>query len=216
MLFAIDNPHIYRYIEEHISHLPGDEMLCEIERFTYWNTVNSRMLSGKIQARILQFFCNIKRPKKILEIGTFTGYSAIAMANVIDEDATIYSLDTNDEYLEIAKRFVDKANLSKKIKLVNSDVKPFVDNNPLLFDFIFIDGEKDEYIHYFETSLPYLAEDGIILADNTLWSGKILDDNATDKKTKHLREFNKMVSNDTRIKSFILPVRDGLTIIMKK
>ncbi len=217
MLFAIDDKIIEQYVETHTGYINGDEYLDEIERFTFWHTVNPRMISGKIQARLLQFMVMALNPSRVLEVGTFTGYSAVAMANVLKKGGKIFSFEVNPQYTEIAKSFFAKFGMSKRIILIEGDVRRMIDVFDIQeFDLIFIDGEKDEYVEYYETLLPYLSAGGLMVADNVLWSKKIFDTKANDKKTRHLRDFNEYVSKDDRVHNFILPVRDGLMLIKKK
>ncbi len=217
MLFAIDDKIIDKYVEGNTGYIAGDEYLDEIERFTFWNTVNPRMISGKIQARLLQFIVMALNPLRVLEVGTFTGYSAVAMANVIKEGAKIFSFEVNPQYADMANRFFSKFGMDGKITLIEGDVREKISlTGTKEFDLIFIDGEKDEYIEYYETLLPYLSAEGLMIADNVLWSKKIFDTKSNDKKTRHLRDFNEYISNDDRIYNFILPVRDGLMLIRKK
>ena len=215
MLFAIDDRVIDRYIEENMSHLPGDELLDEIEHYTFWHTVNPRMISGKIQARLLQYFVLITGAKKVLEIGTFTGYSAVAMANVLSESGVVVTFDVNEEYAEKAKTLLKGKPVENKIKIYTSDFDTVL-NKYGKFDLIFVDGEKDEYLTYFSKYFPYLSPSGVMIFDNVLWSKKIFENKANDKKTRHLLEFNKKMKENNEIINFILPVRDGLMIIMRK
>ena len=214
MLFAIDDRDIERYVEENMSHLPGDELLDEIERYTFWNTVNPRMISGKIQARLLQYFVLMNGAEKVLEIGTFTGYSAVAMANVLPDGGVVVSFDVNDEYAEKARTLLSGKAVKKKIKIYTSGFDNVLESYGK-FDLIFVDGEKDEYLTYFEKYFPYLAPSGIMIFDNVLWSKKIFDANAKDKKTVHLLKFNEEMKKNAEVINFILPVRDGLMLVMK-
>jgi caffeoyl-CoA O-methyltransferase len=214
MLFAIEDKEIDRYIEKNMSNLPGDNLLDEIERFTFWNTVNPRMISGKIQARILQYFVMMTRAKKILEIGTFTGYSAVAMANVLPDDGVVVSLEVNEEYVYKTNTFLSGNSVMNKIKIFTADFDRVLKDYEE-FDLIFVDGEKDEYLDYFEKYFPYLSSSGVMIFDNVLWSKKIFDKKAKDKKTVHLLTFNEAIKQNNEVINFILPVRDGLMIVMK-
>ena len=215
MLFAIDDRVIDKYIEENMSYISGDELLYEIERYTFWNTVNPRMISGKIQARLLQYFVMMTKAGKILEIGTFTGYSAVAMANVLPENGVVVSFDVNEEYAEKARTLLMGRNVEKKIKIYTSHFESVLESYGK-FDLIFVDGEKDEYLTYFEKYFSYLSSTGIMIFDNVLWSKKIFDSNAKDKNTLHLLKFNDEMKKNDEVINFILPIRDGLMIVMKK
>jgi len=217
MLFAIDDKAIDSYVSGNTSYIPGDEYLDDIERFTFWNTVNPRMISGKIQARILQFIVMATNPNLILEVGTFTGYSSVAMANVCKAGCKIFTFEVNVEYAKIANDFFKKFELQEKISLIEGDVREKIKELGVKsFDLIFVDGEKDEYLDYYEVLLPYLSDGGLMIIDNVLWNRKVLDTNSNDKKTSHLKNFNDYVKKDKRVYNFILPVRDGLMLIMKK
>ncbi len=205
-----------RYLEKHLS--PQDNLLDALEKETFLKTINPRMISGKTQVAFLSFLCRTIKPRTVLEIGTFTGYATIAMAKTLPESGKIYSIDHNPEWQEIAKKWIHKAGIDNKVELLLGEAQNLIPEIKTEFDMVFIDGEKDEYLDYYETVLPKVKSNGIILADNVLWNGKIFDETAKqkDKKTRHIITFNKAVQNDSRVTNFILPVRDGLMIIEKR
>ena len=205
-----------RYLEQQLS--PQDNLLDALEKETFLKTINPRMISGKTQAAFLSFICRMIKPKTVLEIGTFTGYATIAMAKALPENSKIYSIDHNPEWQEIAKKWAHKAGIDSKVELLLGEAQKLIPDIKAEFDMVFIDGEKDEYLDYYETVLPKVKPKGIILADNVLWNGKIFDKTAKqkDKKTRHIIAFNKAIQNDSRVTNFILPVRDGLMIIEKR
>jgi len=216
MLFAIDDRVIEEYVEKNLSYVKGDEYLEKIARHTFWNTVNPRMISGIIQARVLQFFVMMTKSKKILEIGTFTGYSAVAMANVLPEDGKIFSFEIDKELAGKAQSLISDTDVNEKIRIVTDDFDMILQKEGKeSFDLIFVDAEKDEYINYFNKYLPFLSPTGVMIFDNVLWSKKIFDPRSRDRKTKHILEFNDYVKNHKEVINFILPVRDGLMLIMR-
>ena len=210
---------VYTDVDEYIlNHIdPEDEILYELDRLTNLKAIHPRMLSGHLQGSILKMLCQIVRPKRILEIGTFTGYSAICMARGIESDAHIDTIEVNDEIAEIPLRFFDKCGLTSKITLHIGDALEII---PLLnykYDLVFMDGEKTEYLKYYDLIFDKISTGGIILADNVLWSGKVLEmPHRSDYSTIAIREFNHKIAADFRVEKVILPLRDGLTIIRKK
>ncbi len=204
-----------RYLEQHLK--PQDNLLDALEKETYLKTINPRMISGKIQAAFLSFLCRIIQPQAVLEIGTFTGYATIAMAKELPKNGKLYSIDHNAEWQDIAKKWLEKASVNDKVKLLFGKAQQLIPSISKAFDIVFIDGEKDEYLDYYEVIFPKVKKGGIIIADNVLWNGKIFDETATekDKKTRHILKFNQVIQADSRIRNFILPIRDGLMIIEK-
>ncbi len=196
---------------------PEPGLLAELARETHLRVIQPRMLSHWQQGLLLQMLAKLAGAKNILEVGTFTGYSALCLAEALPPDGELHSYDVDDEMLEIAQSFVDRSPRAKQIFL---HLQSALEGAPALgktFDFIFIDGDKREYPDYYRMALKLLSSRGVIVADNVLWSGKILDTPATgDRHTKALQEFNDMVSNDSAVEKIILPLRDGLTIIQKK
>jgi len=206
---------LFRYLEQHLT--PQDNLLNALEKETYLRTINPRMISGKIQAAFLSILCRIIQPEAVLEIGTFTGYATIAMAKELPENGKLYSIDYNAEWQDIAKKWIEKASVNDKVELLLGKAQQIIPSISKAFDLIFIDGEKDEYLDYYEVIFPKVKKGGIIIADNVLWNGKIFDERARekDKKTRHIVKFNDAIQADNRIRNFILPIRDGLMIIEK-
>lgn len=207
---------INRYSEEHSS----DEhpILQEITRQTHLRMINPRMISGKQQGLLLQMLCKLKRPQNILEIGTFTAYSTIAMALALDDDAKITTIERNDENEDIILEFVEKAGQSHKIDLIIGDALEVIPQLDIKWDLVFIDGDKREYNQYFDLIIDKVSPSGLIIADNVLWSGKVLIESEVEKdeQTAAVDAFNKKVSQDNRVDSLLLPFRDGLMILVKK
>lgn len=217
------------YIEQHSS--PESAVLQQITRSTHLEVINPRMLSGHVQGRVLSMISQMIRPKRILELGTFTGYSALCLAEGLTEDGRLVTLEHNDEMESSIRRNFALSPLGEKIELVIGDAKETLENFELRikdlelgsvndrgeqFDLVFIDADKKEYCDYLDLVLPLVREGGWILADNTLWDGHIVDSAYDkDKQTIGLRAFNDKVAQDERLEKVILPLRDGLTIIRK-
>ena len=209
------------YIEQHSS--PESQVLKQITRNTHLEVINPRMLSGHIQGRVLSMISQMIQPKKILELGTFTGYSALCLAEGLQADGKLVTIEHNDEMEEAIRRNLSLSPLGEKIELVIGDAKEFLRQlgdeakGEEAFDLVFIDADKKEYSEYLDLVLPLMRPGGWILADNTLWDGHIIDlAYDKDKQTVALREFNDKVAADERLEKVILPLRDGLTIIRVK
>ena len=203
------------YIEQHSS--AESAVLQQITRSTYLEVINPRMLSGHVQGRVLSMLSQMIQPKRILELGTFTGYSALCLAEGLTEDGELVTLEHNDEMEDAIRRNLGLSPLGEKVKLVIGDAKESLRMLDGKFDLAFIDADKKEYCDYLDLVLPLMRDGGWILADNTLWDGHIVDP-AYDKdnQTVALRAFNEKVAQDERLEKVILPLRDGLTIIRVK
>ena len=209
------NFEIEKYIAAHINE--ESETLKELYRYTHINVLRARMLSGHIQGQLLRMACRMIKPKNILEIGTFTGYSAISMAEGLSgDDAHIDTIEINDELQPVIEKFINKANLTDRITLHFGDAREIIPTINKKFDLVFIDGDKRQYPEYYNLVFPLVKPGGYIIADNILWNGKVLDPiTNNDDYTKGVVEFNKMVKNDDRVENVILPFRDGLLLIRK-
>jgi predicted O-methyltransferase YrrM len=205
---------IARFAAEFTS--PEDEVLYSLYRETNLTTVYPNMLSGHLQGRFLEMISHMIRPVRILEIGTFTGYSAICMARGLGQDGLMHTIDINDELAGVALKYFELAGLNDRIVMHTGDacaVIPTLDEN---FDLVFIDGDKEQYIAYYKALFPKVKKGGFILADNVLWGGKVLPGNVTgDKETKGIQEFNTFVKHDSRVEKMLLPFRDGIFILRK-
>lgn len=210
---------IAEYIESHSS--PENEALAQITHHTNVNVLNPHMLSGQVQGRVLAFLSKMIRPTHILELGTFTGYSALCLAEGLTDDGELITIEHNDELEDIIRQNLSLSPLGTKIRLVIADAKEWLSNfsksNPKpLFDIVFIDADKREYTKYFKLVFPLVRTGGWILADNTLWDGHIIDPNYDrDKQTLGLRDFNDFIAMHPNLEEVILPLRDGLTLIHK-
>ena len=205
-------------LEEYISvhSTPGNEVLESIVRDTHIHILNPHMLSGHVQGRVLSMISHMIRPNRILELGTFTGYSALCLAEGLSEDGELVTIEHNDELETTIRRNLAKSPLSSKIRLIIDDAKEYLSGEAGLFDLVFIDADKREYCAYLDLVYPLIPVGGFILADNTLWDGHIIDPAYDkDKQTLGLRAFNDRLAADERFEKVILPLRDGLTIIRK-
>ena len=190
-------------------------LLKELNRETHLKVLNPRMLSGAFQGRLISLISKLINPKKVLEIGTYTGYSALCIYEGLDEKGVIHTIDKNEELVDIQKKYFTKTgDVEKFIQHTGTalDIIPKINET---FDFIFLDADKENYINYFNCIIDKLNKNGVILADNVLWSGKVIDKKKQDETTKILRKFNDIVNNDCRVETILLPIRDGISIIRK-
>jgi caffeoyl-CoA O-methyltransferase len=208
------DPELEKYILEHID--PEDGLLYDLNRYTNVKVMHPRMLSGHLQGSILRMVSKMVRPRRILEIGTYTGYSAICLAQGMTHDGCLHTIEINDELIEIPLQYFQKAGLSDKIILHTGDAREIVPSMPEIFDLVFLDGEKSEYLDYYHLVFDKVRKGGFILADNVLWSGKILGEEASnDYFTKGIKQFNNFIASDRRVEKVILPIRDGLMVVCK-
>ena len=188
------------------------EILSQLSIETHQKILQPRMLSGHIQGRFLSFISKIKSPDKILEIGTYTGYSTICLAEGLSKNGKIDTIDKNEELIKIQNKYFEKSGYRNKIIQHTGDALDILKNLNEKYDIIFIDADKENYINYFNQVSNKLSKNGIIISDNVLWSGKVLDSNQMDEETSTLVQFNKIINDDKRFKSIILPIRDGISI----
>jgi predicted O-methyltransferase YrrM len=211
------------YIEQHSS--PESDVLQQITRSTHLEVINPRMSSGHVQGRVLSMISQMIQPQRILELGTFTGYSALCLAEGLTEDGQLLTIEHNDEMEDSIRRNLALSPIGEKVQLLIGDAKEELRRlgerqkakGAELFDLAFIDADKKEYCDYLDLVLPLMRPGGWILADNTLWDGHIIDPAYDkDKQTVSLRAFNDKVAQDPQLEKVILPLRDGLTIIRVK
>ena len=207
------NKDILEYSEKYSQQEP--EILQELNRETHLKILNPRMLSGFFQGRLLSIISKLIKPKKVLEIGTYTGYSAICIAEGMNKNGIIHTIDKNEELNTIQKKYFKKSGLENNIIQYNGFALDIIPKIKEKFDLIFIDADKENYINYFNLVIDKLNNNGVILADNVLWSGKVINSEDHDLTTNVLREFNKSVNNDNRVETILLPIRDGISIIRK-
>ena len=210
---------INKLAEQYANSYSGneDDILYKIWRESNLRTFYPNMVSGKVQGKFLQMLMYMLQPKNVLEIGTFTGYSAVAMALTMPESGKLITIDNNEEIESMAKGFFKEAGLENKIIMLMGDATEIVPGLKKQFDLVFIDADKEQYIDYYNAVLPKVRKGGFMLADNVLWGGKVMEKlTKTDKETKGIQEFNNMVNNDTRVEKVMLTIRDGIYLIRKK
>jgi predicted O-methyltransferase YrrM len=195
---------------------PTDDLLLEIEKFTLEEHANSNMLSGPVQGKMLELLSCMIRPKKILEVGTFTGYSALCLAKGLAPDGELHTIEISKEDAEISRQHFSKSLMSKKIILHEGNALDIIPALKHTWDLVFIDADKVNYINYYELTLPQLKKGGFMLVDNVLFHGEVLEKNITGKNPKAIHAFNKHISEDKRIQHVMLTVRDGVMLMQKK
>jgi predicted O-methyltransferase YrrM len=207
---------LLEYCEQSSS--PESDVLYELNRETHLKVLKSRMLSGHLQGKFLELLSLMLRPKLALEIGTFTGYSAICIAKGIQEGGKLYSLDNNEELMPMAESFIEKAGFLDKVNCVLGDAMTSIQTlSDKKWDFVFIDADKREYLSYYMEVIGQMNSGGVILVDNVLWSGKVIEPiKQNDTATLALVEFNEFVQKDERVENVVVPIRDGLNIIRVK
>lgn len=203
------------YCDRHTQ--DDSEVLQSLSRHTNVNVLRPRMLSGHLQGQLLSMLSSMIKPKKVLEIGTYTGYSAICLAKGIPQGGKLITVDCNEELEDLATSYFNKAGYGEVIKMVVGDaskVIPTLDND---FDLVFIDADKESYVDYYQQVFSKVNKSGYIIVDNVLWSGKVVEElKEGDKETKAILDFNALVQKDERVENILLPFRDGLMILQKK
>lgn len=199
------------YIEKHSAAEP--ELLQQLNKETYQKILQPRMLSGHFQGRVLSMLSKILNPKHILELGTYTGYATLCLAEGLQNDGTIDTIDINEELEDIQQKYFSKPTFKDQIIQHVGNALDIVPTLNKKFDLVFIDADKENYINYWNLIVPMMNKGGIILSDNVLWSGKVLEEvQKNDKSTPILLEYNKIVNEDSRVETVLLPIRDGLTV----
>lgn len=199
------------YIEKHSA--PEPELLQQLNKETYQKILQPRMLSGHFQGRVLSMLSKIINPKHILELGTYTGYATLCLAEGLKNDGTIDTIDINEELEDIQQKYFNTSAFKDQIIQHVGNALDIVPTLNKKFDLVFIDADKENYINYWNMIVPMMNKGGIILSDNVLWSGKVLEDvQKNDKSTPILLEYNKIVNEDPRVETVLLPIRDGLTV----
>jgi len=202
-----------RYLEAHST--SEDPVLAELTRHTYLKEVYPNMLSGRVLGGFLTLFSQLISPSRILEVGTYTGYSAICLAKGLKQGGKLTTLELNDELRQTALTFFEKAGVSQSIELINGDALQIIPGLPGLFDLVFLDADKENYPVYYEMIVQKVVKGGYILVDNVLWGGKVLVNGETDRSTTSIQKFNQLVTLDPRVENLLLPIRDGLMVIKK-
>ena len=202
-----------------LSHSDDEgDLLAALNRDANVNLLRPRMLSGHLQGRILEVFCRMLRPKRALEIGTYTAYATLCMAEGMEEGSLIHTIESNDEMEDFIQKYVSQSPHKDKIKVHYGDAMDIIPQLNETFDLVFIDANKRLYSEYYDLVFPMVRPGGLILADNTLWDGKVTEEHvpAADKQTLGILAFNDKIKADDRVEKVILPLRDGLTMIWKK
>ncbi|HUX94743.1 MAG TPA: O-methyltransferase [Bacteroidales bacterium] len=207
------NPKLEHYLKNHSS--SEDPVLEDLFRQTHIRFVNPNMASGHIQGKFLEFISRMIGPENILEIGTFTGYSAICLSKGLKPGGNLITIEINDELASFAHSYFVKAGVESKITQLTGDALEIIPGLTRQFELVFIDGDKREYVDYFRQIFEKVKPGGFIIADNTLWGNKVLENVTSDPQARGIIEFNEMIKNDNSVDKMILPLRDGLTIIYK-
>lgn len=202
------------YVEAHTS--PEDKLLQQISRDTHAYILMPRMLSGHLQGRLLAMLSHMIKPRAVLEIGTYTGYSALCMAEGLSPQGVLHTIDINEELEDRVRGYFDQSAWAGRIHYHIGNAVEVVPRLKQSWDLVFIDADKRNYGAYYNLVIDQMAQGAYLIADNVLWSGKVAQENATDKDTEALRVFNRMIQEDGRVENVLLPVRDGLMIIRKK
>ncbi len=202
---------IDQYAEEHSQAEP--QLLAALNRETHQKVLQTRMLSGHFQGRVLSMLSKLIRPQHILEIGTYTGYSALCLMEGIQENGSLHTIDKNEELYDLQRKYFDKSGWGTRMHQHVGKALEIIPQLEEKFDLVFIDADKRNYLNYFEIILPKMNKGGIILSDNVLWSGKVVEELKTgDKDTEVLLAYNKKLATDDRVETVLLPIRDGLTV----
>ena len=213
-MFNLISLELQDYCEEHTT--SEDAVLYELYRETNLKVLRPRMLSCKSQGTFLEFISRLLRPKRILELGTYTAYSTICLAKGLPEDGVIYTIEYEVELEDRIRKYLRKANIEAQTKLFMGDAMEIIPTLNEEWDLIFMDADKVNYLNYYKMLIPHLSKNGILLADNVLWSGKVTETvKPNDRETQAILTFNQYVQNDKRVKNMILPFRDGIMMVMR-
>ena len=207
------NKKLEQYINDHIT--AEDPVLEDLYRQTHIRFINPNMVSGHLQGKFLELISKMIRPKNILEIGTFTGYSAICLAKGLKKGGRLITIETNDELKSFSDTYFKRAGVDSKITQITGNALEIIPKLDEKFDLVFLDGDKREYIDYYKLIIDKVTPGGFILADNVLWGGQVLDKESTDLQARGIIDFNEMIRNENNIEVIIIPVRDGLMLIRK-
>lgn len=205
------SPILEQYIADHSE--PEPQLLQKLTRETHVKVVQPRMITGHFQGRVLSLLSKLIYPKRILEIGTYTGYSALCLAEGLQREGTLHTIDINEELHDMQRRYFEQSEYNDQIVQHTGDALEIIPKMNEVFDLVFIDAEKISYDHYFEAAIKKCRPGSVILSDNVLWSGKVVEPlNPKDKATKVLLDYNKKLRDDPRVETVLLPIRDGLTL----
>ena len=203
-----------RYLEDHTSYEP--EILRKLRMETYQKTTQPHMISGYQQGRLLSIISKMLNPKNVLEIGTFTGYATLSLAEGLAKDGKITTLDVNEDLAYLPRKYFQESEFSSQIDFKIQDAKEFLRNSEEIFDLVFIDADKENYAEYFRLIKPRTQSGSVVLFDNVLWYGKVLEENPKQKSTQIIKELNDLVAQDEDFDNLILPLRDGVNFLRRK
>ena len=212
--FEEKNAEMDRYLENHASEEP--EILRKLRRETFQKTTQPHMISGYQQGRLLTIISKILQPKNILEIGTFTGYASLCMAEGLSKDGKLTTLDVNEDLAYLPKKYFAESEFYNQIHFKLQDAKEFLKETDEIFDLVFIDADKENYAEYFRLIKPKTKSGSVVMFDNVLWYGKVLDENPKQKQTQIIKELNDLVAKDEDFENLILPLRDGVNLLRRK
>ncbi|QQQ27532.1 O-methyltransferase [Chryseobacterium indoltheticum] len=212
--FEEKNPEMDRYLENHASSEP--EILKKLRRETFQKTTQPHMISGYQQGRLLTIISKMLNPKNVLEIGTFTGYATLCLAEGLSSDGKITTLDVNEDLAYLPRKYFSESEFSNQIDFKIQDAKEFLRNTDEVFDLIFIDADKENYAEYFRLIKPKTKSGSVILFDNVLWYGKVLEENPKQRSTQVIKELNDLAAKDEDFENLILPLRDGVNFLRRK
>lgn len=204
---------LQKYVEDHSQ--PESDLLKQINRETHLHVLKPRMLSGHLQGRVLSLLSHMINPKNILEIGTYTGYATLCLAEGLKPDGKMITIDNNEELSIRTKTYFSQSTFAEQVEMEVGNALEIIPTLKQSWDLVFIDADKENYSSYYDLVIDKMAAGGFIIADNVLWSGKVSDDTKKDKDTEAIREFNKKVHDDDRVQNVLFPIRDGLMILRK-
>ncbi len=204
---------LQKYVEDHSE--PESDLLQQINRETHLHVLKPRMLSGHLQGRVLSMLSHMIKPKNVLEIGTYTGYAALCMAEGMQDDGKLITIDNNEELSVRTKGYFQQSKYADQIEMVVGNALEVIPTLNQQWDLVFIDADKENYANYFDQIIDQVRVGGFIIADNVLWSGKVFDTSKNDKATESIRDFNQKMHTDPRVENVLFPIRDGLMIVRK-
>jgi predicted O-methyltransferase YrrM len=212
--FEEKNPEMDRYLETHASSEP--EILKKLRKETFQKTTQPHMISGYQQGRLLTIISQMMQPKNVLEIGTFTGYATLCLVTGLTKEGKITTLDVNEDLAYLPKKYFSESEYSDQIHFKLQDAKEFLKETEEVFDLVFIDADKDNYAEYFRLIKPHTQSGSVILFDNVLWYGKVLEENPKQRSTQVIKELNDLIAKDDDFENLILPLRDGVNFLRRK
>lgn len=212
--FEETSPEMDRYLENHASQEP--DILKRLRKETYQKTTQPHMISGYQQGRLLSIISKLRKPENALEVGTFTGYATLCIAEGLAADGVITTLDVNEDLAYIPKKYFAESNFSSQINFKLEDAISYLKHTDEVFDFVFIDADKENYVEYFNLIKPKLQSGAVVIFDNVLWYGKVLEENPKQKSTRTIQELNDLIAKDEDFENLILPLRDGVNLLLKK